>query len=212
MSKDDIRLCLVTDETMYKDEDHLAHIVSSAVAGGVTMVQLREKTADTKSKIRKGLLLKKVLYTSSVPLIINDDVEVALTVDAEGVHLGQSDMPVNEARKLLGKDKIIGISVESKAHAIEANSLPVDYVGLSPVFQTGTKKDIATPLHLEGVREITELSHHHAMGIGGIHLQNAAEVVRAGADGIAVVSYLMQATDVKEAARCMKEAIEKECI
>jgi len=205
----DLRLCLVTDENMYRDEDHLARIVSCAVDGGVTMVQLREKQADRTSMIRKGLLLKEILRARNVPLIINDHVDVALEVNAAGVHLGQSDMPVLQARRLLGDRSIIGLSVETKEHALVSNSLPVDYIGLSPVFSTTTKKDIAAPLGLEGVREITGLCRHSAMAIGGIDLQNAAEVIHAGANGVAVVSYLMQAPDVSAAARSMKDEIEK---
>lgn len=205
-----MRLCLVTDENMYEDDQHLAHIILSAIAGGTTMVQLREKKADTRSMIRKGALLREIL-PKHVPFIINDRVDIALAVDADGVHLGQSDMPVAYARKLLGENKIIGLSVETKEHAVEANALPVDYIGLSPVFSTATKQDIATPLDLSGVKEITRISQHPSLGIGGITLSNVASVIKAGADGVAVVSYLMQASDPMNAAKSMKDALEEAC-
>ncbi len=208
ISKNDLRLCLVTDENMYRDDEHLCRIVLSAIAGGATIVQLREKKADTRSMTRKGALLKEIL-PQGVPLIINDRVDVALAVNADGVHLGQSDMPVAYARKLLGKNKIIGLSVETKEHALEANTLPIDYIGLSPVFSTATKQDIATPLGLPGIKEITCISQHPSLGIGGITLSNVAAVIRAGADGVAVVSYLMQAPDSRNAAKSMKDAIEE---
>ena len=211
LSKDHLQLCLVTDENMYDDENHLARIVSQAIDGGVTMVQLREKQADHRSMIRKGRLLKEILHARGIPLIINDHVEVALAVNAHGVHLGQSDMPVLQARKLLGNKKIIGLSVETKEHALASNLLPIDYVGLSPVFNTTTKEDIATPLGLEGVQEIARLCRHPAMAIGGINLGNAADVIMAGANGVAVVSYLMQAQEVSTATKLMKDGIERIC-
>lgn len=192
-------LYLVTDRLLSLDRP-LEYVVEEAVKGGVTLVQLREKKASSKEFYELALRLKKCLKPYSVPLIINDRLDIALACDAEGLHIGQNDIPYSAARKLLGKNKIIGLSIENKQQAIEANKLDVDYIGISPVFSTSTKTDTAEALGLEGVREITQLSKHPSVGIGGINSSNAKEILQAGADGISVVSAIMSATDPRLAA------------
>lgn len=172
------------------------------------MVQLREKDCGTKEFLELALAVKSCLAGSGVPLIINDRLDIALACDADGVHLGQSDMPCVIARRLLGKDKIIGLSVENIRDVEEANGMDVDYVGISPVFSTATKSDTAPALGLEGVREISLLSRHPAVGIGGLNAGNAADVIRAGADGISVVSAIMSAADPYAAAAGLRKTIE----
>ena len=142
-------------------------------------------------------------------MIINDRLDIALACDAEGLHIGQSDIPYDIARKLLGKDKIIGLSVECLQDAVNANELDVDYIGISPVFGTPTKTDTAPALGLNGVQEIVKISRHPAVGIGGINKTNAAEVISAGAEGISVVSAIMSAIDPKESALELKSIIQK---
>ena len=202
----DLSLYLVTDRSLALGRS-LEHVVEEAVQGGVTMVQLREKDCTTKEFYELAMTLKKVLKPYQVPLIINDRVDIALACDAEGVHIGQSDMPYAIARKLLGKEKIIGLSVEKLQDAIDANAFDIDYIGISPVFNTATKTDTATALGLEGIHDITRVSRHPAVGIGGIHASNAGEIIAAGAVGISVVSAIMSAINPKEAASQLKSII-----
>ena len=140
----DLRLYLVTDRQLSLGRD-IEWIVERAVSGGVTMVQLREKDCSTLEFVNLAIRLKKKLSPLRIPLIINDRLDVALGADADGIHIGQSDMPYEIARGLLGKDKIIGLSVENLEQVLEANYQDVDYIGISPVFNTTTKKDIAKP-------------------------------------------------------------------
>ena len=173
------------------------------------MVQLREKDASTLDFYNLAMRLKSILRPYNVPLIINDRLDIALACDAEGLHIGQSDMPYAVARRLLGKDRIIGLSVESIQDATDANNLDVDYIGISPVFGTQTKTDTAPALGLEGIREITRISGHPSVGIGGINLTNAQDIIQAGANGISVVSAIMSAPDPRQSARQLKEIINK---
>ncbi len=195
----DLSLYLVTDRSLSLGRP-LTEVVEKAVAGGVTMVQLREKDASTREFYNLAMQLKVCLKQYNVPLIINDRLDIALACNADGLHIGQSDMPYDVARRLLGKDKIIGISVERVQDAIDANCLDVDYIGISPVFGTQTKIDTAMALGIDGVREITHISEHPAVGIGGINAVNAQEIIKAGADGISVVSAIMSAESPKDAA------------
>lgn len=204
--KDLLKLYLVTDRDLSMGRS-LETIVSEAVEGGVTMVQLREKNTPTGEFIRLAQRLKAILKPHSVPLIINDRVDVALAVDADGVHIGQSDMPYETARNLLGPDKIIGISVESIDDVLKANEQSVDYIGISPVYGTPTKTDTAEPFGLEGLRKAVELSVHPTVGIGGMNKTTAAEVMQTGCDGIAVVSAISSANIPKSAAEELKSII-----
>lgn len=190
--KDSLKLYLVTDRELALGRS-LGEVVSEAVKGGVTIVQLREKDTSTGEFIEIAFRLKNILEPYNVPLIINDRVDVALAVDADGLHIGQSDMPYNIARKLLGPDKIIGLSVENMDDLLRANKLDVDYVGISPVYGTPTKTDTAEPFGLEGLRKAVELSVHPTVAIGGMNADTIADVIEAGADGVAVVSAICSA-------------------
>lgn len=208
MKSFDLSLYLVTDRSLSLGRS-LESVVAQAVEGGVTMVQLREKDCSTLEFYEQAILLKKCLHPYNIPLIINDRLDIALACDAEGLHIGQSDMPYDIARKLFGRDKIIGLSVECIQDAVNANELDVDYIGISPVFGTPTKTDTAPALGLNGVQEIVKVSRHPAVGIGGINKTNAAEVISAGAEGISVVSAIMSAIDPKESALELKSIIQK---
>lgn len=199
MNREQLKLYLVTDRGIAGSRD-IADIVTEAVQGGVTMVQLREKNIGTRDFVNLAIRLRSVLAPFGVPLIINDRIDVALASDADGVHIGQSDMPFAIARRLLGPEKIIGLSVENFAQIEEANALDVDYIGVSPVFATLTKTDTAAPFGIEGLRRAVELSVHPAVGIGGMNAATAAEVMSAGADGIAVVSAIVGASSPRRAA------------
>lgn len=198
-----LRLYLVTERGMLRGRD-LTDVVMQAVEGGVTMVQLREKDISTREFIELAQALKSVLMRTRVPFIINDRVDVALAVDADGVHIGQSDMPYDIARRMLGSDKIIGLSVENFAEIEEANRLDVDYIGVSPVFATPTKTDTAMPFGLDGLREAVRHSLHPSVAIGGINKSNFRSVLSTGTNGIAVVSAIMDSDNPREASRLLK--------
>lgn len=204
--KNQLKLYLVTDRSLSSGRS-LEEVVSEAVAGGVTMVQLREKNASTGEFIELAFRLKEILRPYDVPLIINDRVDVALAVDAEGLHIGQSDMPYEIARKLLGPDKIIGLSVENMDDLLEANRLDVDYVGISPVYGTPTKTDTAEPFGLEGLRRAVEMSVHPTVAIGGMNAGTIGDVIAAGADGVAVVSAICSAPSPQKAAEELSDII-----
>lgn len=200
--QNDYRLYLVTDDRL--DDADLFRVVQDAAVAGVSMIQLREKERSTRAFLERAMTVKRLLQGSHIPLIINDRIDIALAVDADGVHLGQSDMPVILARQLLGPDKIIGLSVESETQLREAGDLPVDYIGLSAVFPTPTKQNTVYAWGLSGLRWARQHYHQPIVAIGGINLANIQEVIRAGADGIAVVSAICQAPDPAAAVRTLK--------
>jgi len=192
------RLYLVTDEQ--QDLTTLEHVVKEAVAGGVTMVQIREKQANTGSFIERALAVKAVLKGTGVPLIINDRVDVALAVEAEGVHLGQSDMPVHLARKMMGKNKIVGLSIETRDQLMQAQHLPVNYLALSAIFATPTKTNLITHWGLEGLANAVQLSALPMVAIGGINTTNIQAVVASQVDGVALMSAICHARLPRQAA------------
>jgi thiamine-phosphate pyrophosphorylase len=207
MSTIDYSLYLVTDRGLSRGRSNV-EIVREAVAGGVTCVQLREKTCGTREFIEEARALLALLRPLGVPLIINDRVDVALAVGADGVHLGQQDMPIAEARRLGPPAWIIGVSAESLDDAIRAEREGADVIGVSPVFATPTKTDTAPPLGLEGLRAIRAAVKVPLVGIGGIQLGNVRDVIRAGADGVAVVSAIVSADSPREAAAALRRKID----
>jgi thiamine-phosphate pyrophosphorylase len=171
-------------------------------------VQLREKNASTRDFLNQALALKPILASAGIPLIINDRVDIALAVDADGVHLGQTDMPYETARRLLGPDTIIGLSVETWEDVSAAQDLDVDYLGVSPIFATPTKTDTKAPWGLDGLSRIRSYSRHTLVAIGGLNHANAREIVAAGADAVAVVSAICSADDPYTAARNLVTCVE----
>jgi thiamine-phosphate pyrophosphorylase len=202
----DYSLYLVTDRGLARGRTTL-EIVSAAVHGGATVVQLREKDCSSRDFLEQALCIKEFLSARDVPLIINDRVDVAQAVKADGVHLGQTDMPLAIARKILEDSMIIGISAESLQDAIEAQKGGADYLGVSPIYATPTKTDTAPSLGLEGLRKIRKAVRLPLIGIGGLNRDNAAEVIRNGADGVAVVSAIVAAHDPQTAAAELKQII-----
>lgn len=198
-----VRLYLVTDQQALRGRN-LTDVVMLAVQGGATCVQLREKTSNTRDFVALACALNDLLTPLGVPLVINDRIDVALACGAQGVHLGQSDMPVVLARKLLPPQVFIGLSVETLDGVHRAASLLVDYLGVSPVFPTPTKTDTAPPWGLAGLSAVRAVTDLPLVAIGGIHLSNAAEVLEAGANGLAVVSALCSADDPATAARAFR--------
>ncbi|MFZ2293764.1 MAG: thiamine phosphate synthase [Polaromonas sp.] len=204
-----LRLYLVTDQSLMRGRP-LADVVGAAVEGGVSCVQLREKHLGTRDFLAQALMLKKLLAPHRVPLVINDRIDIALACGAEGVHLGQSDLPVNEARKLLPPDVFIGWSVESMDDVVNSAALPVDYLGVSPIFTTPTKTDTKTPWGLDGLAMVRAATASPLVAIGGIHVGNARDVLRAGADCLALVSALCAAEYPHAAASALRALCDEE--
>ena len=204
----DLGLYMVTDSGLARGR-RLLDIVDKAVAGGVTLIQLREKECPTRAFVALGRALKKHLTGKQVPLIINDRLDVALACEADGIHLGQQDMPYAIARHILGPQKIIGLSVENQDDVDRSNQLDVDYIGVSPVFDTPTKTDTGQSFGLDGLTLAVKRSVHRSVAIGGIHLSNIAQVMRSGTEGVAVVSAIMSASDPALAARELKAMVNR---
>jgi thiamine-phosphate pyrophosphorylase len=204
----DYTLYLVTDRGLSRGRSTL-EIVETAVRGGVTCVQLREKNCTSREFIEQAQTVRNRLRALGIPLIINDRLDVALAVKADGVHLGQSDMPLEMARAIVADTMLIGISAESLIDAVEAERGGADYLGVSPIYPTPTKTDTALALGLEGLRQIREAVNLPLVGIGGLNPDNAGDVIRSGADGVAVVSAIVSAEDPEGAARHLKAVIEE---
>jgi thiamine-phosphate pyrophosphorylase len=194
-----LRLYLVTDQSSLAGHT-LADTVLAAVQGGVTCVQLREKNANTRDFVAQAVALKELLAPWDIPLCINDRIDVALACQAHGVHLGQSDMPVAQARRLLPEHMFLGWSVESMDDVARSAHLAVDYLGVSPIHATPTKTDTLAPWGLDGLRQARAATERPLVAIGGINAANARAVLAAGADGLAVVSAVCGAPDPRSAA------------
>ena len=193
------QLCLVTDRSLANGRS-LAGIVAAAVKGGVTMVQLRDKTASTRAFIEDARALKALLAPPRVPLLVNDRIDVALAAGADGAHVGQADMPVALVRKLLGPKAIVGLSITQSAEARAEDIEFADYLSVGPIFPQLTKPDAAPTLGLEGLAEIRRITSKPIVAIGGVTAANVRAVRSAGADGVAVVSAIMGAQDPMAAA------------
>lgn len=186
--------------------DYLRFIQLCAQSG-VSCVQLREKNATPEFLLEFGQKLKTILDPLNVPLIINDNVALALQLDAAGVHLGQSDGDPLEARKLLGPHKIIGVSIESEEQLITANTLPINYVAASAVFESKNKSNLQKIWGLEGVQYLSKMTHHTLIGIGGIDIHNVKSVITAGAHGVAVIGALHEAHNPQAMAQRLRQEI-----
>ena len=202
----DYSVYLVTDRELARGRTTL-EIAGAAIRGGVSCIQLREKTCSTREFIDEALAIRSLLARHEIPLIINDRVDVALAVKADGIHLGQKDMPSSMARQLIPESMIVGISVESLDDAIAAQTDGADYLGVSPIYATPTKTDTAQPLGLEGLRSIRSEVDLPLVGIGGLNADNAEAVIHNGADGVAVVSAIVAADDPEAATRALSEIV-----
>lgn len=185
----------------------VAHIVRAALRGGATVVQLRNKTGSAREVLAQAFSIKELMANTGIPFIVNDRADVAAAAGADGVHLGQSDLPVQAARRVLGPDAIVGLSVDSVEEALEGHEAGADYLGVGPVYPTDTKTDTGPEWGPEGLERLRERCPLPFVGIGGIDASNAAAVVRAGADGVAVVSAVCSAHDPHIAARRVRHAV-----
>ena len=202
----DYSLYLVTDAALAGPRG-VAAVVQAAVAGGVTMVQWRDKDGDHGASLPAVQCLRDWLRTRQVAFIVNDSVDLALACAADGVHVGQGDLSCAQVRRRVGPGLLIGVSVSTTAQALQAERDGADYLGVSPVFATPTKPDAPAAAGLDGLRAIRAAVRLPLVAIGGLHAGNAAAVVAAGADGIAVVSAIMAAADPCAAAQALCEGI-----
>ncbi len=177
----------------------LIEVLNTAAEAGAVLFQYRNKTASMKDAYVEALALRQAAAKAGVLFIVNDRCDLALAIDADGVHLGQGDLPLDLARKVMGPEKLIGISTHSLTQVRDATAGKPDYLGFGPIFTPGSKQDHDPVVGLEGLRAIRSLTPLPVFAIGGIHLDRVDDVVRAGADGVAVISAILKATDVSHA-------------
>lgn len=206
-AKEELLLYAVTDRS-WLGESTLYQQVRDALEGGATFIQLREKELETEAFLEEAREIKALCKKYQVPFVINDSVEIALAVDADGVHVGQSDMEAGDVRRRLGEDKIIGVSAQTVEQALLAQKHGADYLGVGAVFPTGSKSD-AIEVDMETVKAICGAVNIPVIAIGGIGAGNVMELAGSGICGIAVISALFAQQDIKEAARELKELTEK---
>lgn len=209
MSSPDYSVYLVTDAPERYRFHSLLENVEAAVAGGVTVVQYRFTSGTGRELYTTARALRDLLKPRGVPLIINDRVDLALAVDADGVHVGQSDLPVEVARRLIGPNKLLGLSITSREQLAAIPEDTVDYLGVGPVYPTASKSDAAPALGLENFRHICQTARHPIVAIGGITVENAPPIFAAGAAGVAVVSAFSHAADPATVAHVLNAAARK---
>ena len=202
--RSDFHLYVLTDHSVSRGRSN-AEVVEEAIAGGADAIQLRDKGYTAKQLLQEAVRLRNITRREGVQFIINDRVDVALAVDSDGVHLGQDDLPLAWGRRLLGNDKIIGISTHSLEEAMQADNSGADYVSIGSVFPTDTKPDARVLARFELIADIKNNVSIPVVAIGGIKEENVAQVGRAGADCIAVVSAVISATNIREAAKSLRE-------
>jgi thiamine-phosphate pyrophosphorylase len=208
----DLRLNAIVDPERSGGHD-LADLARLCAEGGATLVQLRDKLSETRAMVATARAIKQALAPFKVPLVINDRVDIALAAGADGVHVGQDDMAVEDARRLLGRDTIIGLSIKTVAEADAAPVELIDYVGSGGVYVTLSKEQKNAPIGPEGLARVIGALHRRApklpvCGIAGIDAGNAGAVIAAGADGVAVISALSLAPDPAAAARTLREIVD----
>ena len=207
----DFDLYFITDRTLSKKG--VIEDVKSAIKGGVRIVQYREKELPTKEMIKEAKEIRELCKYNSVIFIVNDRVDVALAVEADGVHIGPDDMDFKTARKILGNDRIIGVTAGSVEEAKRFEKLGADYIGLSPIFSTGTKKDAGEPIGLEAVRKAKETLKIPFVPIGGINQDNIQGVLNSGSRSVCMISAIMTENveeEVRNARRIINEHTARE--
>jgi thiamine-phosphate pyrophosphorylase len=205
--KEQVKLYLVTDRTLLTGES-LKASVEAAISGGVTMVQLREKHLSSKEFYELAIGIKEITDKYNVPLIINDRLDIALAINASGVHIGQEDLPASIVKKLIGPDKIVGVSAATLAEAAKAEQDGVDYIGVGSFYPTKTKTDTRN-VTIDQLREISEKITIPIVAIGGINHTNAEVLLDNGADGIAVVSAILASNNQQKAATILNALVNK---
>jgi thiamine-phosphate pyrophosphorylase len=203
----DLSLYAILDPRFLRGRN-LVEVARVLVRGGATCLQLRDKEASSRDLYEEARLLKATLRPLSIPFIVNDRLDIVLAVEADGVHLGEEDIPISEARRMLGRDKILGASAASVDVAVQAEKDGTDYIGFGAVFPTGTKED-AQVSGLALLSRVKQAVSIPVVAIGGIKRTNAVDILRAGADGLAIISDLLEAEDVETRAREFRLLIAK---
>jgi thiamine-phosphate pyrophosphorylase len=198
------RLYVITDEKVSRGRSHL-QVAEAAILGGADVLQLRDKEASSGLLYRVALQLRKLTRDAKIPFIVNDRLDIALAADADGVHVGQADLPASVVREIMGPGKILGVSVDTVEEAILAEKDGADYLGVGPVFEArGTKPDTGEPVGVDRIARIRRHCRLPIVAIGGIDAENAWKVREAGADAAAVISAIVAADDIAQAARRLK--------
>jgi len=195
-------LYIITDEKIAGKS--AVEIAKEALAGGADVIQLRDKEASSQKLHKIGSQIRKIVPPDKALLIVNDRVDVAVAVGADGVHLGKDDLPVPEARKVLGEDKIIGLSCDNLEEAREAHASGVDYISLGPIFATKTKKNLPPPLGVKIIKQVKKQISKPLVAIGGINQDNLKEVMKSGADGTAIISAALKGPNITQSTRELK--------
>lgn len=201
-------LYLITDRDLSRGRS-TPDVVKAALAGGVDVIQLRDKKVETALMVEDGLRVRELTTQAGVPLIVNDRVDVALAIGADGAHVGQTDIPAAMARALLGASHILGVSTSEASMARRAHQDQADYIGFGPLYHTSTKQTVASPRGLQMLPEILAVVPVPVVVLGGVSIDNIEDVVAAGADHVAVCSCIVAADDVQLAAATLKERMEK---
>jgi thiamine-phosphate pyrophosphorylase len=204
----DFKLYAITGEEFHIGRD-LVQVMEEAIIGGVDIIQLRDKHSSKKEVLKKAKLLKGLTEKYNIPLIINDHIDVAIAVDADGIHIGQDDLPLLEARKILGENKIIGISTHKIEEAREAEVNGADYIGVGPIFPTKSKVDVVDPVTTKYIEEVVKEINIPFVAIGGIKLHNVDQVLNAGAARICAISEIVGSEDVTKTCQLFIKKIEE---
>ncbi|GGN94773.1 thiamine phosphate synthase [Saccharibacillus kuerlensis] len=202
----DFRLYAITGENFHPGRE-LVEVMEQAIIGGADIIQYRDKTSGREDRLRKAKALRELTRKYDIPFIVNDDVDLALEVDADGIHLGQGDLPLEEARRRVG-DKVIGISTHAIEEALLAQEQGADYIGAGPVYATQTKADVVDPVGLDYIREVSRQITIPFVAIGGIKLGNVDEVIEAGATRVCAISEIVSSDDVAGACRAFIDKLE----
>ncbi len=201
-------LYVITDSNLSRGRSHV-QVASEAIRGGATVIQLRDKHAEGRELLETGRALRGLTREAGVLFIVNDRVDVAIAVEADGVHVGQQDLPAAVVRRLVGPKMILGVSAANVPEARQAKADGADYLGVGAVFATSTKSDAGAPVGTEILAEIRREVGLPLVGIGGINMHNAAEVIRQGADGVAVISAVVSAPDIAQATAALMAIVEE---
>jgi thiamine-phosphate pyrophosphorylase len=201
------RLHILTDTQLQEKFSH-RELTRLAIAGGADTIQFRQKHGSTKELIETALAMKKLCARAGIAFIVNDRIDVALAADADGVHLGQDDFPIEMARKLMGSNKIIGGSAGNIEEALKCAAEGANYIGFGPVFPTDSKEDAGPATGIEVMKNLSEIISLPIIAIGGVNSKNIAEIISAGAHGVAVISAVCCSEDPAAASRILKEALD----